>query len=136
MDDLSASLEKLQNLLDAVKKAHQERVEATEGVEYATTWDAMERYWNAKDQYGLRVCELGGQFELIQTVISRLQWDSVCAIKRAPKKEKSWMSLPKISPIFAWYDFWVGVFWDRKKKRLYIFPIPMCGLMVNFENGE
>lgn len=32
--------------------------------------------------------------------------------------------------IFAWYDFWVGVFWDAKKHALYIFPIPMFGVRI------
>lgn len=38
-----------------------------------------------------------------------------------------------IRPMFAWYDFWVGVFWDKKKKRLYIFPLPMLGFRVGYE---
>lgn len=36
----------------------------------------------------------------------------------------------KIKPIFAWYDLWVGVFIDRPKRRVYIFPIPMFGLVI------
>jgi hypothetical protein len=26
---------------------------------------------------------------------------------------------------FLWYDFWIGGFWDRKKKKLYMCLIPM-----------
>ena len=35
-----------------------------------------------------------------------------------------------IAPLFAWYDFWVGWFWNIEKRKLYIFPIPMFGVMV------
>lgn len=38
----------------------------------------------------------------------------------------------KIKLLFAWHDLWVGLFWDNKKKLLYIFPIPMFGLMLKF----
>lgn len=34
--------------------------------------------------------------------------------------------------LFAWYDMWMGVFWDRKNKWLYIFPIPMFGIVIEF----
>ena len=26
---------------------------------------------------------------------------------------------------FAWYDLWVGAYWDRKAKVLYVCPLPM-----------
>lgn len=39
----------------------------------------------------------------------------------------------KIKLIFAWYDFWMGIFWDSKKWILYIFPIPMVGIKIDFE---
>lgn len=42
----------------------------------------------------------------------------------------------KLYIIFAWYDFWIGLFWDKKKRHLYIFPIPMVGLLIKFGNYE
>lgn len=37
-----------------------------------------------------------------------------------------------IKPLFAWYDFWVGAFWDRKGLKLYILPLPMVGVVIQF----
>lgn len=42
----------------------------------------------------------------------------------------------KISFLFAWYDLWVGFFWDRKNKWLYILPIPCFGVILKFKNYE
>jgi len=39
----------------------------------------------------------------------------------------------KAKLIFAWYDIWVGFFWDSKKKRLYFFPIPTMGVVFDFK---
>ena len=33
-----------------------------------------------------------------------------------------------IKPLFAWYDLWIGVFWDQAKRRLYVLPPSMPGL--------
>lgn len=38
----------------------------------------------------------------------------------------------KLKLIFAWYDLWVGLFYDRNKNWLYILPIPMLGIIVKF----
>lgn len=39
----------------------------------------------------------------------------------------------KIYLIFAWYDFWIGLYFDRKKKCLYFFPFPMIGFVLEFK---
>lgn len=41
--------------------------------------------------------------------------------------------IDQIKPIFAWYDFWIGFFLDKKKNCLYVFPIPMFGLKIQFK---
>ncbi len=42
----------------------------------------------------------------------------------------------KIKPIFRWFDFWVGLFLDTKKKTLYIFPLSMLGIMIQFKQNK
>lgn len=37
-----------------------------------------------------------------------------------------------IKLIFAWYDLWIGVFIDKSKKLIYVFPIPMLGLRFKY----
>ena len=37
-----------------------------------------------------------------------------------------------ISPIFAWYDLWIGAYWDRKAHRLYVLPLPCIGFVISF----
>lgn len=43
-----------------------------------------------------------------------------------------------IRPIFAWYDLWVGIFIDTKRKCAYVFPIPMVGVVITWrhDNGK
>lgn len=40
--------------------------------------------------------------------------------------------LRRVNRVLAWYDIWVGVFWDQKKRRLYILPIPCVGIYIQF----
>lgn len=37
----------------------------------------------------------------------------------------------RIRPIFAWFDLWVGVFIDRPKRQVYIFPLPCIGFVIS-----
>lgn len=38
----------------------------------------------------------------------------------------------KIRPLFAWYDLWIGLYVDTRNRRLYILPIPMFGIVIDF----
>ncbi len=36
----------------------------------------------------------------------------------------------KISLLFAWYDLWIGAYYDKKNHWLYILPVPMFGIIL------
>lgn len=38
-----------------------------------------------------------------------------------------------IKPVFAWYDLWVGAYWCSAKRRLYVFPVPMLGVVIQMK---
>jgi len=35
-----------------------------------------------------------------------------------------------MSIFFAWYDFWIGWYFDRNGKALYICPLPMLVIKI------
>lgn len=39
----------------------------------------------------------------------------------------------KATLFFRWYDLWIGAYWDRKSRALYICPVPMFGLKLEFK---
>jgi hypothetical protein len=34
--------------------------------------------------------------------------------------------------LFAWYDLWIGAYWDRTARKLYVLPLPCVGVVVSF----
>ena len=40
------------------------------------------------------------------------------------------MTRPKL--MFKWYDLWVGAFWDRDKRLLYVCPLPTIIVLFDF----
>jgi hypothetical protein len=38
----------------------------------------------------------------------------------------------RTSLVLAWFDLWVGAYWDRDARRLYLFPVPCVGLRIDF----
>ena len=37
----------------------------------------------------------------------------------------------RVTPIVAWFDMWVGAYWDSKNRRLYILPLPCIGVVIH-----
>lgn len=36
----------------------------------------------------------------------------------------------RVSVVFAWYDLWIGAYWDRKGRALYLLPVPCLGVKL------
>lgn len=37
-----------------------------------------------------------------------------------------------VKPFFRWYDLWIGAFIDTKGRAVYICPLPMLGIKINY----
>jgi len=44
--------------------------------------------------------------------------------------------MARVRPVFAWFDLWVGLYWSSARRRLYILPLPMLGVYIQFEGGD
>ena len=40
--------------------------------------------------------------------------------------------VPDLRPVFAWYDIWIGAYWDRKTRRLFLFALPCFGFVFDW----
>ncbi len=67
----------------------------------------------------------------IAWLANRLNEGADCGCER----RRVWLN-ERVRFLFAWYDFWMGAFWDGEKRRLYLFPVPMFGMQVNFTERE
>jgi hypothetical protein len=39
----------------------------------------------------------------------------------------------RIRGLVCWRDLWVGAFWDARRRRLYLMPLPCIGVVIEFE---
>jgi len=39
----------------------------------------------------------------------------------------------KVTTFFAWYDLWIGAYYDRKYKQLYICPLPTIVIQIDLQ---
>jgi len=53
-----------------------------------------------------------------------------CQDHRRFLKAKRQARRPNVRLQFAWYDMWIGAYWDRKHRVLYICPIPTVVIEV------
>lgn len=42
----------------------------------------------------------------------------------------------RISLRFAWYDLWIGAYWDRSARVLYVCPVPMVVIVIRFREVQ
>ncbi len=39
----------------------------------------------------------------------------------------------KVALLFAWYDMWIGAYYDRAWRVLYVCPLPMVVIEIRFD---
>ena len=45
---------------------------------------------------------------------------------------RKWRLSNRVQLLFETADLWIGAFWDRKQRKLYILPLPMVGVVIEF----
>lgn len=44
--------------------------------------------------------------------------------------------LGRIMVVVAWFDLWVGAYYNQRKRRLYVFLVPCIGVAIDFGHEE
>jgi hypothetical protein len=91
-----------------------------------TGWTESQIARNLTEQYRGR-----GQSELVAQKLAKADARALMVQDR-PALPKRWWQ--RIGFVFAWYALWVGFYWDRQARRLYILPVPTLGLVLDFED--
>lgn len=42
----------------------------------------------------------------------------------------------RVKFFFAWYDMWVGFYWDADTRCLYVCPLPCCVIQIIFKDAR
>lgn len=42
----------------------------------------------------------------------------------------------RVGLIIAWYDLWVGAYWNAASRKLYILPLPCVGIVIEFPKAD
>lgn len=81
----------------------------------------------------------GGETDLGQYVVDnhlRRVLCLRCAVRisdRARGPLRRPLALPfRVTWFFRWFDLWVGAYVDTKNRTVYVCPIPMCGVRIEF----
>lgn len=119
-DEIERSLAEMKGMADDARRglAKTKEMNATVLVKYFEQWETK---CEARAQILSWVL---GEQELSEDVQPQLPQADVIRSVRVPKIG--------FALLFAWYDMWVGFFWDKKKKWLYVFPVPMFGFILKF----
>jgi len=74
-----------------------------------------------------RICDCFGSSGLHASTFQNAEGRECCDMCGWPIYRK-W----RFKFLFAWYDIWIGAFWDRRSRKLYVLPLPCVGFVLNF----
>ena len=66
-----------------------------------------------------------------EVISIKLSPDQIDRIQMKVKKHNR-----RIKFFFCWYDFWVGFYYDRRRKKLYFCPIPCFVIEISLRRNK